>query len=239
MRVLVFDTETSGLPPRGFNNKVSITNVNLWPYIVQFSYVIYNTKLNSIEKLEDMIIKVPPHVKLNGESEKIHGITDEMNKTRGIPIEMALKKFTSDIEHVDSVVGHNLDFDMNMVRAEWFRLISNKEKAHRINDIYVTFLTNLKEKKCICTMQTNIERCNIKATSAKGKEYTKWPTLAELHKHLYDCAPANLHNSLIDVIACLRCYIAIISDVDVLRKCNIAREVMGDAILIETEDGCV
>ena len=77
MRVLVFDTETSGLPPRGFYNKVSLSNVNLWPFIVQFSYVIYDTKTNSIEKLEDMIIKVPPHVKLNGESEKIHGITDE------------------------------------------------------------------------------------------------------------------------------------------------------------------
>lgn len=239
MRVLVFDTETSGLPPRGFYNKVSLSNVNLWPFIVQFSYVIYDTKTNSIEKLEDMIIKVPPHVKLNGESEKIHGITDEMNKTRGIPVEMALKKFTLDMESVDSIVGHNLEFDISMVRAEWYRLISNQEKAHRMNNSYVKFLNRLKQTKCVCTMKTNIEECNIKAISAKGKEYTKWPTLGELHKHLYNCSPTNLHNSLIDVVACLRCYIQATCNIDVIRKCNIAREVMGESIVLEAQETCV
>ena len=42
MKVIVFDTETSGLP------KSKIINQNtqhLWPFIVQFSYIIYDKRI--------------------------------------------------------------------------------------------------------------------------------------------------------------------------------------------------
>ena len=45
MRVLVFDTETTGLPKSKF---ISPDTLNLWPHIVQFSFVIYDTEENDI-----------------------------------------------------------------------------------------------------------------------------------------------------------------------------------------------
>ena len=45
MRVLVFDTETTGLPK---SNIINNTTLNLWPHIVQFSYIVFDTETNSI-----------------------------------------------------------------------------------------------------------------------------------------------------------------------------------------------
>jgi len=45
MRVLVFDTETTGLPQTKILNPDTL---NQWPTIVQFSFVIYDLSLNDI-----------------------------------------------------------------------------------------------------------------------------------------------------------------------------------------------
>ena len=55
MRVLVFDTETTGLPKSKIINPDTL---NLWPYIVQFSYVIYDTDVNDMVVSSDNIVKV-------------------------------------------------------------------------------------------------------------------------------------------------------------------------------------
>ena len=52
---------------------------------------------------------------------------------------------------------------------------------------------------------TNI--CNILKTSNKGKLYKKFPTLLQLYEFLFNETPTQLHNSLMDVIVCLRCYL--------------------------------
>jgi hypothetical protein len=40
-----------------------------------------------------------------------------------------------------------------------------------------------------------------------GKPYKKWPTLLELYVHFFTTTPSNLHNSMMDVLVCLRCYL--------------------------------
>ena len=55
MRVLIFDTETTGLP---LSKLLSQDTLHLWPHIVQFSYIIYDTDLNSIVEVLDYIIKM-------------------------------------------------------------------------------------------------------------------------------------------------------------------------------------
>jgi hypothetical protein len=60
--------------------------------------------------------------------------------------------------------------------------------------------------------------CNIKAVNVSGKEYTKFPTLSELHKELFQTIPVNLHNSLNDVVVCLRCYYMLEKKEDILEN---------------------
>ena len=35
----------------------------------------------------------------------------------------------------------------------------------------------------------------------------KFPTLLEFHRFLFGTEPANLHNSMVDVLVCLRCFL--------------------------------
>ena len=48
MRIIIFDTETTGLPKSKF---ISPDTLNKWPHIVQFSYIIYDTDLNDINTI--------------------------------------------------------------------------------------------------------------------------------------------------------------------------------------------
>jgi hypothetical protein len=43
--------------------------------------------------------------------------------------------------------------------------------------------------------------------NSEKKKYKKWPKLSELYYALFNQYPDGLHNSLIDVLVCLRCYL--------------------------------
>ena len=43
-KIIIFDTETTGLPK---TKDALVTSTELWPYIVQFSYIIYDMQLKN------------------------------------------------------------------------------------------------------------------------------------------------------------------------------------------------
>ena len=128
MKILVFDTETTGLPK---TKELSYDTLNKWPYIVQFSYLIYDTTSHVIVKIRDFIIKVPENVIISEESIKLHGITNKISNDTGVELQIALESFLDDVVKVDFVIGHNVSFDINMVKMELLRLIqgSSEEKS--------------------------------------------------------------------------------------------------------------
>ncbi len=105
MRVLVFDTETTGLPKSKIINPDTL---NLWPYIVQFSYVIYDTILNDIVETCDSIVKLQDGITIPEDSTKIHGITDEISKKNGIDIDLILYVFFYHLIYVYLIVVNYL-----------------------------------------------------------------------------------------------------------------------------------
>jgi hypothetical protein len=80
MRVLVFDTETTGLPQ---SKIISPDTLKLWPHIVQFSYVIYDTDVNDMVVSSDNIVKVGKDVVISEGSIELHGITSEISQSKG------------------------------------------------------------------------------------------------------------------------------------------------------------
>ena len=223
MRVLVFDTETTGLPKSKIINPDTL---NLWPHIVQFSYVIYDTVLNDIVESSDTIVKLKEGITIPEDSIKIHGITNESSQKNGINIELILNEFFYHLRNVDLLVGHNVSFDINMIKVELLRFIydtksnisENEVKAYKYN---FHFLTNY--KNICCTLQESIDLCNIKAIDKFGKEFIKFPKLLELHQKLFESTPNNLHNSFNDILVTLRCFMKLKHDIDLNEMCNVFR----------------
>jgi len=217
MRVLVFDTETTGLPQ---SKIISPDTLKLWPHIVQFSYVIYDTEANDIVVSSDDIVKVGKDVVISDGSIELHGITKEISQNKGKNINELIDVFCSHLKSVDVLVGHNIEFDIKMIKVELLRFIysdmSDDKSIKYKNNLYdLSIFQNI-----YCTMQNSIDLCSIKKQDKYGKEYNKYPKLIELHQKLFNSAPNNLHNSFNDILITLRCYIKLVYDADLLEKCE-------------------
>jgi DNA polymerase III epsilon subunit-like protein len=192
MIVIVFDTETSGL----------IKDKD-FPYILQLSYVVYNTTVNSIVTIEDDYIKIPRDVEITEESHLVHGITKRQCNDHGISIQEALHKFNRYLIMSDKVVGHNVEFDIRMILAEAYR-----------NNISIVFDGD----NVYCTMKESADVCKIPVISTKtGKVYNKYPKLNELYLHYYGKDPKNTHNSLVDILLCLVCFGKLHESIDIYK----------------------
>ena len=220
MRTLVFDTETTGLPK---TKVITPDTLDLWPMIVQFSFVVYDDHTNKILNTENYIVKVPDDFVIPEESIKFHGITNEISRTKGIKLEYVLNDFFSHLLGVNKIVGHNVEFDINMVRVEILRILHFRyhdvsKEAISIYKFNLHYLSNV--KNIYCTLQESINLCNIKALNKSGKEYIKFPKLEELHQVLFNTKPNNLHNSLNDILVTLRCFIQMRENKDLLLCCE-------------------
>ena len=132
MKVLIFDTETTGLPE---GKNPSIYETQKWPHIIQLSYIVYDSETNDIVTLEDDYISIDDNVVIQPGSQIIHNISREMLTDRGIPIEQALEKFNKFSDMSDLLVGHNVSFDKRMVIVEGIR---NKIRIHnqKLNNFF-------------------------------------------------------------------------------------------------------
>lgn len=218
MKVLIFDTETTGLLPR--NIIINFESIKTCPHIVQISWVLYDTNKNALLNIGDYIVKMPDDVNIPDEAAKIHKITNEISQERGILFEEVFNEFATDFRSCDLIVGHNLEFDKKMLHVEILRLANNHASVSNKYDIIgaAKILTKMTQMSHYCTMRNSIELCAIKRKFADGTEYNKFPTLLELHEKLFLCAPKNLHNSLNDVLITLRCYFMLTNKFDLARR---------------------
>ena len=220
-RILVFDVETTGLLPKVSKVPMEPAELDLNPYIIQFSFILYNLQTRSIERKHDFYINPP--IDIPEKITEITGITKETCVKKGVPIMLALDCFYDCYSMCCAAIAHNMAFDSAMVRIELDR---NKEEIDRVAHYCFNIFDATFEKthgiNRFCTMRFGTNICNIMIarnprvgtttveTTVEVKaptQYKKWPTLLEFHKHLFNTIPENLHNSIVDVLVCLRCYL--------------------------------
>ena len=208
-KVLVFDVETSGLLPK---NKEE-AKIEEYPYILQISFVVSDTNGWKITKTANTYINVPQSVEITKKITELTGITREMCD-KGIQIQRALREFAKEYMECDIIVAHNINFDRQMIKTEIER---NKEFLERNTRIlFDRDFEKQNNKFNYCTMYGGKNLCKIEMTDSKGEKYFKCPKLVELYEHLFEMVPGNLHNSLVDILITLRCYIKILYNKDVL-----------------------
>ena len=184
MRILFFDTETTGLP-RNYN--APLDDFENWPRLVQIAWIEAPDPVEQRGQVKtfDTIIK-PDGWDVPEEASKVHGITTERAALEGMPIKNALSMFSIALAQADMVIGHNVSFDRNIVGSEMLR---------------AGFENSLKDKPRLCTMIYGTHFCNI-----PGNRGPKWPKLTELYQKLFSETMPSAHNAKADVWATAKCF---------------------------------
>lgn len=214
---LIFDVETTGL----LNTKPPYPRLDACPYVLQFSYIMYDVANGVIVKMMDSYVKIPDSITIPKQASDVNGITREHCEGGRDMIDI-LKEFYKDYHKCNILVAHNYNFDSNMLTLEmqryWAKL--KPDCPFALNLFQVTYMNDL-SINFHCTMNTTADLCKIPMPNKYNKPIDpskpiryKWPTLLELYKHLFHEEPKNLHNSLMDCMVCLRCFLKIYNNYD-------------------------
>jgi DNA polymerase III subunit alpha len=184
---LIFDTETTGLPK---NYKAPLTDFDNWPRMVQIAWQLHSETGDLIEA-KSYIIR-PEGFSIPYAAEKVHGISTEKAIAEGRELNWVLDEFNNCLQKTRFLAGHNIQFDISILGAEFLR--------KRIN-------TNFLELPSIDTMEESTQYCAL--PGGKGGKY-KWPNLAELHQKIFGKGFDEAHNAAADVAATARCFLELI-----------------------------
>jgi DNA polymerase-3 subunit alpha len=185
---LIFDTETTGLP-RDYN--APITDAANWPRMVQLAWQLHDNRGKLIS--HNSIIIKPQGFTIPFNASQIHGITTERALSEGRDLAEVLLQFSSVINETIYLCGHNIDFDIKVVGAEFLRAgmtdhFASKPRIDTKNDETTGF-------------------CAI--PGGKGGKF-KWPTLSELYIKLFNEKFEEAHNAAFDVQATSRVFFEIV-----------------------------
>jgi len=185
---LIFDTETTGLPK---NYKAPVSDTENWPRMVQLAWQLHD-KTGKLIAAKNYIIK-PDGFDIPIGISNIHGITTKKAENEGFDLKFVLEEFKNDLASASYNVGHNIDFDINIVGAEFFRL---------------SIVNDLESKSVVDTMKSSVDFCALPGGRGGGFKY---PSLTDLHTKLFGKPFADAHDAAYDVDATARCFFGLIS----------------------------
>jgi DNA polymerase III epsilon subunit-like protein len=142
--------------------------------IVSICWALYNDDGEEVTTEHHIIY--PDGFTIPAGATAVHHITTAHARRHGIPIEDALASLYQDIVTHDPAlyVGHNVSFDRPIVLNEYARLADRE---------------NISTLPTFCTMKSTTHICCL----PRYRGGYKWPTLAELHRHLFGRAHASAH----------------------------------------------
>ena len=185
---LIFDTETTGLPK---NWNAPITDSDNWPRCIQLAWQVHN-ELGELVEVKNFIIK-PEGFDIPFNASKIHGISTERALKTGQDLTFVLTEFNEALSKAKFVIGHNVNFDLNIVGAEFHRVGAESPMMEM-------------EKLDSCS-ETTATLCQI--PGGRGGKF-KLPKLQELHQFLFQEEFAEAHNASADVEATARCFLELV-----------------------------
>jgi len=182
---LIFDCSAIDKPK---DWKAPFSDTFAWPRMIHLSWIILDKDLKPKEDF-DFIVK-PEGFAIDPTICKRTQIDVDDIEKKSKPLDEVLSAFDLSLDNVEYVLAHNLNFNENVLAAEYLR----KSKNH-----------SLFRKERFCLMQESTFFCKL---PSKTGGY-KWPTLTELHAIIFSKAYAPPNNARADVIAATRCFKAL------------------------------
>lgn len=179
--LLFLDTETSGKP-----KKWNASPGEQWPYVVQLAWIICDRDGNEIKRENHYIYDKA--IRMDPDSEKIHGISESFLLENGNKRVKVIKKLYKDLlTYQPLLIGHLLLFDIKM--------LSSAFKRAGIKNILPDY-----PKFCTMTATSNYIRF----------QDSKYPKLDELYQSLFKEKIDGNHNALADAQATAACFFELV-----------------------------
>lgn len=188
---LFFDTETSNLPEW----KLPSDDPSQ-PHLLQLACILAENDGTEIECFETLVKPYPGCV-IGEEAFNAHGISHSKAMNEGIDGKEASDRFFAMAFKADLIIGHNVRFDIRIMRIHSAR--SNGFKWDAPAPTY-------------CTMRAASPIVNLPPTPkmiAAGFNKPKVPNLGECIRFFFNEELDGAHDALVDVRACKRVYHAI------------------------------
>lgn len=192
MKILGFDTETTGLP----NFRIPPDHPSQ-PRLVQLAAKLVEETgpgvFNEIAKIS-VIIK-PEGFVIPVEASNINGTTTEKANTFGVPLLATMAVFSNLVKAADRIIAHNFRFDYGMIKRE----LNILKKPNRLDG-----------KDQFCTMTASTDLCQLPPTArmiaaGMGGRF-KSPKLIEAHEYFLGEGFDKAHDAMADVDAMFRIY---------------------------------
>ncbi len=180
MKIIIFDTETTGLPVRE-------GDLSAQPYVIQFAAITYefNPQTRHLVELSRYNQLIKPPISIPSESSRITGITDQTVSAMP-PFSAVVSEIQALFSTSDIAIAHNIEFDRQIVAYEFERLGIN---------------TDFLPAEIYCSMERTRDLCKLPGRSGGYKA----PKLMELHQFLLAERFEEAHNAIRDVEALGRC----------------------------------
>jgi len=204
MKILLFDTETNGLPK---NRYAPYSCSDAFPAVLQLSWAMYTLDQTILTKVDsrDIKLRLDPGILWDTGAALIHGITEETARHKGDDPVKVFLDFRKILHSVDYIVCHNLAFDKPVVRAAAYAISAKMPEPD------AGLLRNLWPRaKELCTMETTRNLVRIPSAPEATHKF-KIPKLNELYTwlygHVYDLSGTGqtLHSAKSDTHCLARC----------------------------------
>lgn len=230
MLILVYDTETTGIP-----DWKEPSESPQQPHLVEIAAILIDTTTLAVRDFFSAIIRPDGWSwDENDEAFKAHGITMEQALAEGIPEADALAQYLAMWKQADLRVGHNESFDARLLRIAIKRYGHGAHPPLDSQEARDELADRFKPAPAYCTMNTSKAVMKIPATpamirSGKGKWF-KPPNLNEAHRHFFGRPHDNAHRALSDAEACARIYLALTQPSVPIPYCLLPAEPVSDGV---------
>jgi DNA polymerase-3 subunit epsilon len=205
MKMLVFDTETTGIVSW---SKPSVSPAQ--PNLVQLGALLVDLDTREDIAALDLIITPNGEWEIPEGAAAVHKITTQKAEECGVLLESAVLPFRDMLAAADLVVAHNIKFDKIIM-----------ERASAMVDLRFNQTVQplwLEKNQLVCTMLASTPIVQKKSKRPSGQGDFGWPKLFEALKFFTGEDLPGAHNAMVDVVACKKIFFALADKSDALDK---------------------